>query len=429
VTESQIGILLTDLWSDLHEPAILWQAGTLIVCLLAARWLGHLLQWRAPEGSTETLKRGAAAFRRIIFPLLAMLLLVGGRALLGRWYSTHLLSVAIPLFGALAAIRFAAYLLRLAFSHGGWLDTFERSIATLVWIALAMHLTGILPEIVGWLADVEFAVGRHTLSLWTLLSAAFWIGVTLLLAMWAGAALEGWLMRAEGLHSSLRVVFARLGKAALLVAAVLVVLPLIGVDLTVLSVFGGALGVGLGLGLQKIASNYVSGFIILLDRSIRLGDMITADNHYGEVTKITTRYVVVRALTGVEAIIPNDTLVTTTVQNHSYSDRSVRLVVRVQVGYRTDMPEALKILADVASAHPRVLKKPEPTAQVLNLADSGVDLELGFWIEDPERGSQNVRSDVSLALLAAFQARGIEIPYPQREVRLVPVTSAVPDKK
>ena len=425
MTESQIGTLLADLWSDLHQPAILWQAGTLVLCLLAAWWLGQLLQWRAPEGSTETLKRGAAAFRRIIFPLLAMLLLVGGRAALGHWYSTNLLSVAIPLFGALAAIRFAAYLLRLAFSHGGWLDTFERSIATLVWIALAMHLTGILPEIVGWLSDVEFAVGRHKLSLWTLLSAAFWIGVTMLLAMWAGAALEGWLMRAEGLHSSLRVVFARLGKAVLLVVAVLVVLPLIGVDVTVLSVFGGALGVGLGLGLQKIASNYLSGFIILLDRSIRLGDMITADNHYGEVTKITTRYVVVRSLTGVEAIIPNDLLVTTTVLNNSYTDKRVRLAVRVQVAYRTDMAGALRILVEVAREHQRVLKEPEPTAQVLNLADSGVDLELGFWIEDPERGSQNVRSDVSLALLEAFRSRGIEIPYPQREVRLLPV----PDEK
>ena len=429
MAENQIGRLLADLWADLHEPAILWQAGTLIVCLLVARWLGQLLQWRAPEGSTETLKRGAAAFRRVIFPLLAMLLLVGGRAVLGRWYGTNLLSVAIALFGGLAAIRFAAHLLRLVFSQGGWLETFERSIATLVWAALAMHLTGILPEIVGWLSGVMFAIGKHELSLWMLLSAACWIGVTLLLAMWAGAALEGWLMRAEGLHSSLRVVFARLGKAVLLIVSVLVVLPLIGVDITVLSVFGGALGVGLGLGLQKIASNYLSGFIILLDRSIRLGDMITADSHYGEVTKITTRYVVVRSLTGVEAIIPNDTLVTTTVQNHSYSDRSVRLVVRVQVGYRTDMAEALKVLVGVASAHPRVLKVPEPTAQAVNLADSGVDLELGFWIEDPERGTQNVRSDVSLALLATFRAREIEIPYPQREVRLVPAPSAVPDDK
>src|SRR6185295_3911204 len=248
------------------------------------------------------------------------------------------------------------------------LDPFERSIAMLVWAALAMHLTGILPEIVTWLTEVELTAGKQKLSLWTLLSAGFWIVISLLLALWAGAALEARMMRAAGLHSSLRVVFSRLGKAILLVVSVLVVLPLIGVDITVLSVFGGALGVGLGLGMQKIASNYLSGFIILLDRSIRLGDMITADNHYGEVTRITTRYVVVRALTGVEAIIPNDMLVTTTVQNHSYSDRSVRLVVKVQVAYDTDMAQALKVLEGVARGHARVLKEPEPTAQVLNLA-------------------------------------------------------------
>ena len=425
MTENQIGRLLTGLWADLNDPDILWQAGALALCLIAAWWLARMLQWRAPQSSAEALKRGAAALRRIIFPLLAMLLLVGGRAALGHWYSTNLLSVAIPLFGALAGIRFAAYLLRLAFSNGGWLDTFERSIATLVWVALALHLTGILPEIVRWLSEVDLAAGKHKLSLWTLLSAAFWVGVTLLLAMWAGAALEARLLRAEGLHSSLRVVFARLGKAVLLIAAVLVVLPLIGVDLTVLSVFGGALGVGLGLGLQKIASNYLSGFIILLDRSIRLGDMITADGHYGEVTRITTRYAVVRSLNGVEAIIPNDTLVTTTVLNHSYTDKRVRFAVRVQVAYRTDMAEALKLMIEVARRQPRVLPDPEPAAHILQMADSGVDLELGFWIEDAEHGSQNVRSDVNLALLAEFRARGIEIPYPQREVRLL----AVPDEK
>ena len=425
MSENQIGRLLGGLWSDLHEPAILWQAGALALCLGAAWWLAQLLQWRAPESSAEALKRGAAAFRRVVFPLLAMVLLVGGRAVLGAWYNTSLLSVAIPLFAALAGIRFATYLLRLGFSSGGWLDTFERSIATLVWAALAMHLTGILPETVNWLSDVELAVGRNKLSLWALLSAGFWIGLTLLLALWAGAALEARLMRAEGLHSSMRAVFARIGKAVLLIAAVLVVLPLIGVDLTVLSVFGGALGVGVGLGLQKIASNYLSGFIILLDRSIRLGDMITADGHYGEVTNITTRYVVVRSLNGVEAIIPNDTLVTTTVLNHSYSDRSVRLIVRVQVAYGTDMAGVLGLLVDVARRHPRVLNEPEPTAQVLQLADSGVDLELGFWIRDPERGSQNVRSDISVDLLSELGARGIEIPYPQREVRLVPAA----DKK
>jgi len=419
MANNQIGRLLSDLWADLQDPSILWQAGTLVLCALAAWWLARLLQWRAPEESAEALKRGAAAFRRVIFPLLAMLLLIAGRAALGRWHNTNLLSVAIPLFGSLAGIRFAVYLLRLAFPHGGWLEAFERSIATLVWVALAMHLTGLLPEIVQWLSEVEFAAGKFKLSLWTLLSAAFWVGLTVLLALWAGAALEARLMRAEGLHTSLRVVFGRLGKAVFLVGAVLVVLPLIGVDLTVLSVFGGALGVGLGFGLQKIASNYLSGFIILLDRSIRLGDMITADNQYGEVTRITTRYVVVRSLTGVEAIIPNDTLVTSTVLNHSYTDKNVRLAVRVQVAYGTDVAATLKLLVEIAGRHPRVRREPEPAAHVANLADNGVELELGFWISDPESGSLNVRSDISVALLQEFRARGIEIPFPRREVRLL----------
>ena len=215
VTDNQIGRLLADAWSDLQEPAILWQAGTLALCLFAAWWLARLLQWRAPGNSADALKDGAAAFRRLIFPLLAMLLLVVGRAALGHWHKTNLLSIAIPLFGALAGIRFAVYLLRLAFSQGGWLEAFERSISTLVWAALAMHLTGVLPEIVAWLSEVGLTAGKHTLSLWTLLSAAFWVCMTLLLAIWAGAALEARLMRSERLHSSLRVVFARLGKAVM----------------------------------------------------------------------------------------------------------------------------------------------------------------------------------------------------------------------
>ncbi len=424
MSESQIGRLLTDLWEDLREPGIFWQIGTLALCLLAAWWLSRMLQWRAPEESSAAVKRGAAAARRVAFPVLATLLLLAGRVALARWHSTHVLSVAIPLFGALAGIRFAVYLLRIAFARSEWLDAFERSIAMLIWIALALHLTGLLPEMVRWLSEIEFSVGKNSLSLWTLLSAAFWVILTVLVALWVGAAVEARLMRAERLDSSLRAVFGRLAKALLLVAAVLIVLPLIGVDLTVLSVFGGALGVGLGLGLQKIASNYLSGFIILLDRSIRLGDLITADGQHGQVTRITTRYVVVRALTGVEAIIPNDTLVTTTVLNHSYTDKRVRLAVRVQVGYATDLKQAFEIMRAAARAHPRVLKNPEPSALVLDLADSGINLELGFWIEDPEAGSQSVRSDLSVAMLESFRAKGIEIPYPRRDIMVLQGSSA-----
>jgi small-conductance mechanosensitive channel len=418
MTGNPFGRLLGDLWRDLRDPSIVWQAAAVALCVGAAWWLARRVQWRAPEESAAALKRGAAAFRRIAFPLLAVILLLAARAALAPLHSTNLLSVAIPLFTALAVIRLAIYVVRIAFASGRWLDAFERSLAVVIWTVVALHLLGVLPDIVRWLDQVELPAGKARISLWMLASAAFWVAVTLLVALWAGAALEARLMRAEELHSSLRVVFARLGRAALLVAAVFVALPLVGVDLTVLSVFGGALGVGLGLGLQKIASNYVSGFILLLERSIRIGDVITADGQHGVVTGITTRHVVVRAANGVEAIIPNDTLVTSTVLNHSYSDKNVRLAARLQVAYGTDVPAVLRLLEEVALRFPRVLRSPAPAAHILGLGDNGIELELGFWIGDPENGSQNIRSEVLVQVLRELASRGIEIPFPKRDVRL-----------
>jgi hypothetical protein len=227
-------------------------------------------------------------------------------------------------------------------------------------------------------------------------------------------------MQAESLHSSSRVALSRLLRSLLVVMAVLLVLPLVGIDLTVLSVFGGALGVGLGFGLQKIASNYVSGFIILLDRSIRIGDVITADQFNGVVKNITSRYVVVKASDGREAIIPNETLITQTIQNHTHSDNLVRVTVQVQVGYDSDIEQALSVLVALARAHPRLLAEPAPAALVLRMADSGIDLELGAWLNDPQLGMQGIRSDLYRAIVKAFRAHGIDIPYPQRVVHQMP---------
>ncbi|MBS0336410.1 MAG: mechanosensitive ion channel [Proteobacteria bacterium] len=410
--------VLADLWDDLSQPSVMWQAATVAACILLAWVLSRLVRVDASKERSAAVRVGAAGFNRVVFPLIAALLLLSARALLSRWTHVNMLTVAIPLFASLAGIRFVVYLLRLAFSPGG-LAVWERAIAAIIWVAVALHLTGLLPEIQDLLEGVKITIGRQKFSLMTALESAFWILATLLLALWAGSLLEGRLMRAEAMHSSMRVVLARLGKAALLVVSVLIVLPVMGIDLTVLSVFGGALGVGLGLGLQKIASNYVSGFIILLDRSIRLGDWITADNHYGEVRDITTRYTVVRSLSGVEAIIPNDTLITSTVLNNTYADKQLRITVKVSVAYSTDVAPVLALLAEIASRHPRVLKDPAPNALVISMGDNGIDLELGFWIEDPEKGRQNVCSDISVAILTEFRARGIEIPFPQREVRML----------
>jgi small-conductance mechanosensitive channel len=184
-------------------------------------------------------------------------------------------------------------------------------------------------------------------------------------------------------------------------------------------VFGGALGVGLGFGLQKIAANYISGFIILLDRSLRIGDLISVGSDRGQVTQITTRYTVLKGQTGIEAIVPNEVLVGSVVLNESYTDPRVRIALPVQVSYAADLERAMAILVEAAAAQPRVLIDPAPLALVVAFAESGIDLELGFWIADPQNGTGPVKSAINLAIWKAFKAAGIEIPFPQREVRLV----------
>ena len=202
-----------------------------------------------------------------------------------------------------------------------------------------------------------------------------------------------------------------------------------GIDLTVLSVFGGMLGVGIGFGLQKIAANYISGFIILLDRSVSIGDVVTIGEHSGTLTRMTARYVVVRGMGGLEAIIPNETIITSTVVNHSFTDRKVRVALQVQVAYATDLDAARKIMIDVATAIPRVLKDPEPGALITGFADSGINLELGVWIDDPDQGLAALRSDLYAGIWQAFRRDGIEIPFPQREIRVLGAIKTTPGER
>jgi small-conductance mechanosensitive channel len=416
--------LLANAWADLQDPAALWQIAVLLACFALAWSVGRALGLSRIEAD-GIWKFGVGGLRRILFPLVALVPLAICISLFKRWIEVDLLRLFVPLLVSLLLVRIIFYLLRHAFAPGSAVRSFERAMAVLVWGALVLHVSGLLPEVIELLDDISFHAGKQKITLWLLLQGSFWVVITLLAALWLSGAVEARLMRAETLHSSLRVVFSRLAKSLLLVLAVLIVLPLVGIDLTVLSVFGGAIGVGLGFGLQKIASNYVSGFIILLDRSIRIGDLITADNFYGEVKDITTRYVVVRALDGREAIIPNEMLITTTVLNHSYSNRQIRLALPVQISYRSDPERAMRLMEDVARKQARVLADPPPKAFLARFADSGIELELGAWIGDPELGMLNVRSELNLAIWGAFREAGIEIPYPQREIRVLPAAPGV----
>jgi small-conductance mechanosensitive channel len=251
-----------------------------------------------------------------------------------------------------------------------------------------------------------------------MLQAAVSIIATIIVSLWLGGMIEQQLMRAEHLNINLRVVLAKFMRALFVLIGILITLPALGLDLTMLSVFGGALGVGVGLGLQKIASNYLSGFVILFDRSIRPGDLITVDQRYGIVSKFTARYIVLREMDGTEAIIPNDILVTTTVLNHSYSDTKLLIKIPVQVSYDSDVKQVMRILADIASRIPRVLKDPAPSVSLMRFGDSSIDFEIGVWLGDPEQGQAGVRSQVNEQIWEEFNRLGIKIPYPQRELTI-----------
>ena len=408
--------------AEMSHPDVIWQVLVLGMCLGLAKLAESVVRVRTSTIDSESSRAwqlGRGGLRRIVFPLIAASLVLVARTLLYRHIHTPLLTLALPLLTSLAIIRIVFYVLRHSFSGATWLADFERGFSLLVWSIVALHIVGLLPEVIAALEALSFNIGKQHITVWQLLQGVAMVLLTVLCALWLGNAAEARLNRAVGLDDNLRVVLARLAKALLLVVAVLVGLPIVGIDLTMLSVFGGALGVGLGFGLQKIASNYVSGFIILLDRSIRIGSVISVGNDRGEVTQITTRFTVLRNATGVEALVPNELLVSSVVLNESYSDRRVRFALQVQVSYECDVEQAMAILVEAANSQSRILADPPPTALLLAFADSGITLELGFWIADPEQGTGLIRSEINLAIWRAFQAAGIGIPYPQRELRII----------
>jgi small-conductance mechanosensitive channel len=422
--QAEIRNLLVELVADLQDTRILWQLGALAVCLLVAWIVARVVRWRwtttIPASPDQTLRITIGGVNRLVFPLTALALVLLARWILKRYQPVHLLEVANALLFSFALVQITVYLLRHAFAPSGVLRYWERSLAWAIWIGLALHITGLLGELRILLDGLRFTVGRQQVSVLEIVSGLLSVAVTVVVALWVARVIEGRLQAARELDPSLRAVFSKLTKTVLVVLAVLVALPLVGIDLTVLSVFGGALGVGIGFGLQKIAANYISGFIILLDRSISPGALITIDDRYGAVTRLTARYIVLRSLDGTEAIIPNETVVSSTVINHSYSDNVVRVEVPVQISYQSDIERALELMQQAARQHPRVVRQPEPVAMVIAFADSGINLELYAWIADPEGGKGNLRSDIYRELWKLFKANGIEIPFPQREVRILP---------
>ena len=396
-------------------------AGLVLVCLGSAWLVDRRMRSARATAGEETRLQGS--FTRVMFPLTALVLTLVVSFAYHRYVGPPIfLAIAAPLLVALAAIRMMVYGLRRLFKSQSWLPTSERAIASAIWALVILYFLGLLPEIAATLEEIQLPIGKTNVSLLAIGTAVLVVVFTLIVTLWISGLIEQRLISATHLDVNLRVVFGKLVRAILLLVAILIALQAVGFDLTLLSVFGGALGVGIGLGLQKLASNYIAGFTILLDRSVRLGDMITVDGRMGAVTKVASRYVVVRSGDGVEAIVPNETLVTTTVLNHSYSTRNIRLTIPVQVAYESDVERALKLLEEIAHRHERVLQRPDPPAAfIASFGDSGVNLELLVWIGDPENGQLNLKSALNRKIFKTFADNGIRQPYPQRDVRITGV--------
>lgn len=425
MTPTLLTDLLSDFLGDLHEASLLWQIGIILVSLVAGWSIARLLRPAfAPADMQQRMMRmGVESFTKVLSPLIALALIVIAKSILVRWHHVNLLKVAVPLIASFVVVRLGFYVLRRVFAQGkrvgSVLLAFEKAFAALVWIGVALYITGLWPDLMQFLDETVIPLGRYQASLSAILQAFVFIAVTVIAALWAATMLEERLMKMETMHSSMRVVLARTGRAILILIAVLVSLSLVGIDLTVLSVFGGALGVGLGLGLQKIASSYVSGFVILLERSLAIGDMVAVDKYSGRVTQINTRYTILRGADGVESVIPNEMLVSGAVQNYSLTDRSIRVSTHIAISYQADVEQVIQLLEQAAESIERVSRVPPPQAMLINFGADGLEFELGFWIEDPENGRLNVLSDVNRAIWKILQINQISVPYPQREIRLI----------
>lgn len=421
--------LIDDLFDDLSRPGMPWQLGSIAASMLVGWLVARLVRgwWARRPGHEESLHTGVASFTHVLAPLLVVALLSLAQFLLAKYrFHTNIVKVAIPVFWSLGVIRLVFYLVRRVFARRRRLDdtfvTVEKLIALVVWLGVVLYITGMWPDIFDFLDSYTLKYGpkkSSQVSLADLLQGIVTVAVMLMLALWAGAALEERLMGMNALHSSLRAALARVSRAVLIVGAVLLSLNLVGIDLTVLSVFGGALGVGLGLGMQRIASNYVSGFIILLERSLSIGDMISVTNFTGKVTQINTRYTVLQGLDGVETVVPNEMLISGTVQNQSLSNRRVRASTRLTVAYGSDLDVVMPLLIAQATGTERVLDDPAPGCSLSRFGPDGYELDLGFWIADPENGQGGVVSEINKKIYALVQAGDIKLGYPSVDTRLL----------
>lgn len=415
---------MVDNWQDLLVTIreirlldVIPQAAVLVFAGMAAFYLHHRIARLTAADSQGMRHFTQRTIQRLAFPISMLLVVLLGRASLDALNQAYwVLDLAVPLLISFALIRILVYMLRKGMRSGPLVKASENVISTLIWLVVGLHLVGLLPGLLEAMESLAISVGDLRISLLAVIKLLLLMGLVLVVAVWLSGIIDRRLSRLPYLSPGAAVGFSKVSKLVLITVAALSVLNLVGIDLTALAVFGGALGVGLGFGLQRIASNFISGFILVFDRSIRPGDVVSVGEKFGWVVALHARYVVVRNRDGVDTLIPNENLITTEVINWSYSDPNVRLKIPVSVSYSDDVERAMAIMLEIAREHPRVISEPEPVCRLTEFGDNGIHLEARVWVADPQEGFGGVSSDINLEIWRRFKQEGITIPFPQQDL-------------
>jgi small-conductance mechanosensitive channel len=388
---------------------------------------------RIKEPTALTWKYFIAQGSVVILPVVtAMFLVVVARSLMAAHFDVSILDAAAHLIGAYIVVRLSVLLFAASLGNKSWMQNWENRLTLLIWLAIAAEYLGWLDPIIAGLDSIGIATGKSRVTVWSVMKLLFTLTLFVLVAAWISRWVERRLKKLSNIAPSTRIGISKFANAFLIGLSILMGLNAAGVDLTALTVLTGAIGLGLGFGLQSIAANFVSGFVLLMDRSIKPGDVIslsgqsgTSTENFGWVQELRGRYVVVRDRDGVEMLVPNQQLISNAVINWSYTDPRIRLKLPIRVSYRDDPELALRVLISACEGHARVLREPAPVSRLMHFSDSGIELELRFWIADPQEGVNNVRSDVNRAIWRLFKEHNLTMPPAQREI-LVHTAPAAP---
>ena len=392
------------------------EAMILLVILLLSYLLVHALGRKKYPNS---FLMGDSSLSSMLFPLVALLATYATQSIWSGGYDRlTLFKIAIPILLSLVLFRALARAFQTAFPRSEMAMNIERRISWMAWLVAALWIAGFIPWMLSELESIRISFGKTKVNLRDLVEGLFSSILVLVLALWMSAILENTVLKHTVDDRSIRKVTANILRATFVLLGLIFALSVSGVDLTTLSVLGGALGVGLGFGLQKLAANYVSGFVILFERSLRIGDIVRIDGFEGQIKDIKTRYTLIQSFSGQESIVPNESLIGQRIENLTLEDSNLMLTTSVSISYQADPQAVQNLLVKAIASCPRVLADPPPAALLVKLGADGFEFDVNYWINDPENGQRNIISEVNMAIASELRRANIEIPYPQREIRI-----------